>query len=90
MPSLRWCRDHSYDPARVYVCPFGDGSQGPFDIIWDPAGRTEDEPGGWWLESDCRLLGIYPTLQKAKAAAQAIFDQYGNSVPGELGHRRPA
>jgi hypothetical protein len=61
---LRWRRDHDYDPAVVYVSE-------PFDIIWDPAGRTEDEVGGWWLETDHEVLGIFPTLREAKAAAEA-------------------
>jgi len=61
---LRWRRDHDYDPAKVYVSE-------PFKIIWDPAGRTEGERGGWWLESDHEVLGIFQTLREAKAAAEA-------------------
>jgi hypothetical protein len=70
---LRWRRDHDYDPARVYVSE-------PFDIIWDPAGRTEDEDGGWWLESDHEVLGIFPTLREAKAAAEVAHVAQDHSV----------
>src|SRR6185312_3292298 len=70
MPNLRWRRDHDHEPARVYVCGPDNETPGPFNIIWDPAGRTEDECGGWWLKSDSDVLGIFPTLREAKAAAQ--------------------
>lgn len=65
MTRLRWERDRS-SPARIYR------AEG-FMIIWDPAGRVEGEPGGWylWTESGVRL-GILPTLAAAKARAEAV------------------
>lgn len=59
---LRWQRDDS-TPARFYTA-------GPYQILYDPAGPTEGETGGWYLSDGTKELGIYPTLKRAKEAAE--------------------
>lgn len=60
--ALRWQRDTS-TPARVYA------AEG-FEIIWDPAGPVEGEPGGWYLRKGSTRLGVFRTLAGAKARAE--------------------
>lgn len=62
--ALRWKWDKDAEPARVYT-----STDGRFEILWDPAGRTEDEDGGWWLSEGDRFLGIFKTLKVAKERA---------------------
>lgn len=44
---------------------------GPYQIIYDPAGPTEGEAGGWYLSDGTLELGIHRTLKAAKEAAEA-------------------
>jgi hypothetical protein len=63
---LRWRGSDEHLPAIVYL------SEG-FEILWDPAGLTEGEPGGWYVyrgEQHKQLLDIAPTLTAAKAVAE--------------------
>lgn len=64
LTKLRWHRNTD-TPAREY-----DSADGRFNIIWDPAGPKEGEPGGWYLRDGSEWVGIYRLLSEAKAAAQ--------------------
>jgi hypothetical protein len=57
-------RRNTDTPARMY-----ESTDGRFTIIWDPAGRTEGEAGGWCLLRESEHLGTYPLLRAAKEAA---------------------
>jgi hypothetical protein len=60
---LRWSRDLT-TPAIVWRSDYG-----LYEIVWDPAGKVEGEPGGWWLWRAQDQLGIFSTQREAKLAA---------------------
>jgi hypothetical protein len=61
--ALRWRRSAEHRPAVVYHAE-------RFEIIWDPAGPTEGERGGWYVYRGGMRLGILPTLAAAKTLAE--------------------
>lgn len=62
---MNWRKDSDLLPGRFYR-----STDGRYEIRWDPAGRTEDEQGGWYLSLNEQHLGIFPTLSAAKQAAE--------------------
>jgi hypothetical protein len=64
--ALRWSRSDELRPARAYVAVAGD-----FEIIYDPAGPVEGEPGGWYVWKGGAQLGMRFKLADAKALAEA-------------------
>jgi hypothetical protein len=63
---LTWIRQ-TWTPALEYQT-----ADGRFNIIWDPAGEKEGEPGGWYLSDNGEHVGIYRLLADARAAAEAL------------------
>jgi hypothetical protein len=62
--SLTWARDRALGPARAWK-----DSTGRFSIIWDPEGfHLWDERDR--LPDSHHPIGIYPTLEAAKAWAR--------------------
>lgn len=60
---LRWRR--VLGPARVY-----ESDSARYEIIWDPVGEREGEPGGWYVWEGGLLLGVQPILKAAKEVAE--------------------